>query len=195
MADVLGFRMPYRADGRSAFSRAVRRRRSVKVVARDFSGTISAGAREMERRRRALLRTRVRRFGWGDWASLYTGTGPHRELLGRSLDELRGARAGRSSSRGRLIAARELLRVSPGSNVLPTQVTGAVEGGAGRARDIAVSVNGRVEAVSRTFRLTGSSREVFAVNVPEGSLRPGRNRLLVFEVSRGGSLRLLGGAL
>ena len=124
MADVLGFRMPYRADGRSAFSRAVRRRRSVRVVARDFSGTISAGAREMERRRRVLLRTRVRRFGWGDWASLYTGIGPHRELLGRSLDELRGARAGRSSSRGRLIAARELLRVRPGSNVVPTQVNG-----------------------------------------------------------------------
>ena len=70
-----------------------------------------------------------------------------------------------------------------------------MEGGTPRARDIAVSVNGRVEAVSRTFRLTGSSREVFAVNVPEASLRPGRNRLLVFEVSRRGSLRLLGGAL
>ena len=193
MADVLGFRMPYRADGRSAFSRTVQRRRTVKVLARDFSSTIAVGARALQRRRRALVRTRLRRFGSGDWTSLHTGTGPNRQLLGRSLAELPGARAQRSSARADLIGAGDLAQVAP-AGVIPTQVTGRVAGEGQSGRDIAVTVNGRVEVVSRTFRLTGSSEEVFAVNVPEAALRPGRNEVLVFEVAEGGSrLRLVGG--
>lgn len=194
MADILGFRMPYRADGRSAFSPSVQRRRTVKVIARDFSGTIAIGARALERRRAALLRTRLRRFGSGDWLSLHLGTGPNRELLRRSLDDLRAARAGRSSSESVLIGAAELQRVSPSSSVVPTQVTGRVSGESKPGRDIAVAVNGRVEAVSRTFRLTGSNDEVFAVNVPETALRSGRNEVVVLEVGPGNELRLLGGA-
>ena len=195
MADILGFAMPYRADGRSAFSRAVRRRRVVEVIARDFSGTVSIGARALERRRRVLLRRRLRLFGSGDWASLHTGTGPNRQLLGRSLADLSSAHAGRSRAAGTVFDANDLRRVRPRSAVVPTQVTGEVEGKSQRNRDIAVSVNGKVEAVSRTFRLFGSTRELFAVNVPERSLRPGRNDVLVFEVLRGGrTLRLLAGA-
>ena len=37
--------MPYRADGRSAFSRSVRRRRFVRMIKRNFSGTITVSAR------------------------------------------------------------------------------------------------------------------------------------------------------
>jgi hypothetical protein len=55
-------------------------------------------------------------------------------------------------------------------------------------------VNGRIEAVSRTFYLRGSKQESFAVNVPEVSLKPGRNRVEVFEVLGGLRLRLIGDA-
>ena len=44
IADVLNFKLPYRADGRSAFSRAVTRRRFVRMIKRDFSGTITVSA-------------------------------------------------------------------------------------------------------------------------------------------------------
>ena len=109
--------------------------------------------------------------------------------------ELQGPRARRSRARAELLAAADLAKVAPASGVTPTQVTGRVSGRSRSNRDIAVSVNGRIEAVSRTFRLSGSSQEVFAVNVPEASLRPGRNQVLVFEVAKGGaSLRLLGGS-
>ena len=37
IADVLNVRLGYRADGRSAFSAAVRARREVSLVTRDFS--------------------------------------------------------------------------------------------------------------------------------------------------------------
>ncbi len=55
-----------------------------------------------------------------------------------------------------------------------------------------VAVNGRIEAVGRSFFLEGSPRETFAVVVPEWVLRQGRNDVRVFEVrGRPGALRLL----
>ena len=52
-------------------------------------------------------------------------------------------------------------------------------------------VNGRIEAVGRSFRLAGDPTEHFAFMVPETSLREGRNRIEVFEVVAGDRLRLL----
>ena len=48
--------------------------------------------------------------------------------------------------------------------------------------------------MSRTFYLRGSEQESFALNVPEASLRRGRNRVEVFEVLDAGQLRLIGDA-
>ena len=200
MADLLGIRMPYRADGRSARSRAVRGRRSVKVIKRDFSGTIVVPAAEMERRRRALLRQRLRLLGSGDWASLYTGIGPNRDLIGRPVSSLRIARG--KAVRARLAGAATTGAVNAASLVRPTEVSGQVVGKGSRGeRALAVAVNGRIEAVGLSFHLTRSrtdfrpeSTESFAVNVPEAALRVGRNRVQVFEVAGGGRvLRLIGG--
>ena len=86
--------------------------------------------------------------------------------------------------------------VSARSLLLPTHIAGPMRGGRrGARRDIAVAVNGRIEAVGRTFYLRGSRQESFAVNVPEASLRLGRNAVEVYEVTaRGRGLRLLGRA-
>ena len=192
IADALNVRMPYRADGRSAFSRPVRRRRFVRMIRRGFNGTITVRARPMERRRRANVRAKLRLFGHGDIRTLYTGIGPNRRLLGRSSSELGAAGLGRV--RALISGAANLRAVRPSSPLLPTQIGGPVRGGRpGARRDIAVAVNGRVEAVGRTFYLRGSSQESFAVNVPEASLRPGRNTVEVFQVSRG-RVRLIGRA-
>ena len=192
MADVLNFQMPYRASGRSAFSRTSRRRRIVRMIKRDFSGmlTISAGA--MERRRRALVHRKVALFGSGDFRTLYTGIGPNRGLIGRRAADLRPAELG--PVRATIVGADDMRNVNPASIVLPTQVGGPVNGGArGARRDVAVAVNGRIEAVGRTFYLRGGRQESFAVMVPEVSMRPGQNTVEVFEVSgRGASLRLIG---
>ncbi len=200
MADLLGLRLPYRADGRPARSRAVRGRRSIRVIKRDFSGTLVISAAEMERRRRVLLQRRLRLFGSGNWASLYTGIGPNRDLVGRPVSSLRTTRGG--TVQGRLVGASTAGAVNSASLVRPTEVSGHLSGGAPTAeRDLAVAVNGRVEAVGRSFHLTRSRTdfrparaESFAVNVPEAALRVGRNRVQVFEVTDGGRvLRLLDG--
>jgi hypothetical protein len=196
MADLLGMRMPYRADGRSARSRTVRRRREVRVITRDFDGTIVISAAEMERRRQALTRRRLRLLGSGDWASLYTGIGAHRELIGRPASAV--PTAPRSGVRARLVGASTVGSVNRASLVRPTEVAGQLDGGRGAERDLAVAVNGRIEAVGRSFHLTRSRtdfrpdpQESFAINVPEASLRIGRNRVVVYEVSAGGRLARL----
>lgn len=197
IADLLGWRLPYRPDGRSAFSRSVRKRRSVMVIERDFSGRLRVRAAEMERRRAALLRVRLRRFGSGSWDRLYTGIGAHRALLGKPVSALASAAPG---PRAAIAGQQAFRRVARGGRVLPTQIAGSIDSGPGDAtRGVAVAVNGTVVALGRTFHLhpdaLQSTRhgESFSVMVPESSIRPGRNRIDVFEVmGRGRSLRPLG---
>ena len=188
IADLLNVRLPYRADGRSAYSGAVRRRRVVRMPTRDFSRIVRISAREYERRRRAIVRRRLRMFGSG-LTGLYSGIGPNRELVGKLVSDLRTARAG--AARADLLG-RGTRSVRHASGVVPSQVVGHIRGGRrGAKRSLAVAVNGRVEAVARSFYLRGDRTEHFAAMVPEQTLREGRNTIEVFEVGRGRVLRPL----
>jgi Sulfatase len=189
IADVLGYRLGYPHDGRSAFSRAVRRRNTVRLNTRDFAHVVSISRRAWQSRRRAVVRRRLRQFGSGA-QGLFTGIGPNRALIGRVPTELR--RAGASRLRARVADAGELRAVRRASGVVPAQIAGDLSGGSGgQKRDIAVAVNGRIEAVGRSFYLAGQSTEHFAVNVPETTLHEGDNDIEVFEVLGGRRLRLL----
>jgi hypothetical protein len=199
IADLVNARLPYRADGRSAFSRTVRARRGAMVIKRDFSRRLRISATELERRRAVLLRRRLARFGHGDWDSLYTGIGPHRQLIGRSV----GGRP-RVAARGlqaSIAGAVWMRAVKRNSLVRPTQVAGSIVGGGERTtRPLAIAVNGVIEATGVSFHLRvpkgerGRTGESFAVMVPERALRPGRNRVEVLEIVDGGrGLRPLGG--
>jgi hypothetical protein len=190
IAAALDYRLGYPADGRSAFSPAVRRRRAISLTTRDFSATVRISGRRWEARRQAVVRRRLREFGSGDWASLYTGIGPHRDLLFRRPDSL--GRASAAGMRGSIAAARELRHVNRAAGIVPAQIAGDLHGGApGEKRDLAVAVNGRIEAVGRSFYLTGDHTEHYALMVPEESLHEGGNLVEVYEVTRGGALRLL----
>ena len=193
IAGVLRMQIPFRVDGGSAFGPAARRRRTVRIPRRDFSRTVSIAARAWERRRRALVRRRLLRYGEGSLLSLYTGIGPRRHLIGRTLAELLPAPAGRA--RARFVSGRRLRSVRRASGLVPTHVAGTIRGDGRRSRrDLALSVNGRIEVTARSWRLSGSRVERFALNVPEAVLREGRNDVRLLEVGRGGRLRLLGRA-
>jgi hypothetical protein len=188
IADLAGMRLPYDADGSSAFSPAVRKRRTLRIPGRDFDFVVRVSGREWERRRRAVVARRLRMFGSGD-SGFYDGIGPHQGLVGRTLDELRPAAA--ASVRGSLTKPGAWRKVRRSSGVVPVEVTGSFRGGRrGATRAIAVAVNGRVEAVGRTFYLDGDGVEHFAAIVPPSSLREGANDVRVFEVARGMRLRL-----
>jgi hypothetical protein len=198
MADILGLRIDWRHDGRSAFSAVTRRRRLVRLPNRAFTRIVKISAAALERRRRANLRKQTRLFGsgaqsrlvFGDpFASLYRAV-PHRELLGQPLASL--ARAKRGRLHASVATARLTRSVNLRSPLLPNQIAGSLSGGRrGARRDVAVTVNGVVQSVGHTFYLAGSRTESFSVLVPEGALRRGRNDVRVFALSRRGRSLLL----
>jgi hypothetical protein len=193
MADILGLRIGWRHDGRSAFSPATRRRRVVRLPNRAFTRIVKISAAALERRRSANLRRQTRLFGsgaqsklvFGDaFATLYRAV-PHRELLGRPLASL--ARAKRGRLRASLATAGLTRSVNLRSDLVPNQIAGSLHGGRrGAKRDVAVVVNGFVQSVGHTFYLAGSRTESFSVMVPEGALRQGRNDVRVFGLSKRG---------
>jgi Sulfatase len=189
IADVLGWKVGYRTDGHSAFGAITRHRKRVILNTRDFSSVVNISAKRWEARRRAVVRRRLRQFGSGNIASLYTGIGPHRDLIGKQV----GGVARAASLRASVVQDSMFADVEPGSGVMPTQIAGDLSGGrAGSTRALAVAVNGRIEAVGRSFYLTGDRTEHFAFMVPETALHRGRNAIAVLEVSGSGALRLLG---
>jgi hypothetical protein len=188
IADVLNVPLGYRADGRSIFSPAVRARRTVRIVKRDFSAVVRLSKKRWVARRAAVVRRRLRELGSGDWPSLFSSYGPHRELIGRPVSDLRAA----GGVHATLSLARSFSRVRRTSGVVPCQIAGRINGSGPRGvRDIAVAVNGRIEAVGRSFHLRGENVESYSVMVPEASLREGRNTVEVLEVDGDGSMALL----
>jgi hypothetical protein len=195
IADLLGARIDWPHDGRSAFAASTRRRTEVALPTRDFSRVIRIGKAELQRRRAATRRRRARLVGTGaesdvllgsPWASLYR-VGSHPELIGRAAASLPAAGAGGLTA---MVANVDLLDdVNPAGEIVPTRVTGSIEGGRGaRLRDVAVAVNGRIRATGRSFRLRGKPAERFSMVVPEESLRRGPNEIELFEVRPDGRL-------
>jgi hypothetical protein len=191
VADVLGRPLGYRDDGRSAFARATSRRRRITLPVRDFSSIVSISGRRWEARRRRVVQRRLRDFGTGKLGLLFAGIGPNQALIGRQVEEIGRASAG--DVPGVALVERGLFaNVRRDSGVVPTQIAGDLRGGApGSHRELAVAVNGRIEAVGRSFYLSGDPIEHFAFNVPESALREGRNTVEVFEVVAGNRLQSL----
>jgi sulfatase-like protein len=185
MADILNVKIDKDTDGRSAFSREVRDRTQVKMLKRNLSGWIRLPEAELNREKRRVLDLKVRLFGEGkDGPDREFRVGPNQQLIGRPATS-----AGRSQQKVSLVDAGEYRNVDLKSATLPIWITGRVSGGGG-PKDIAVAVNGRVRAVSSTFRLATGGGLIMGVLVPESSMKQGANKVEVFEVVQGGS-RLL----
>jgi hypothetical protein len=188
IADALDVPLGYRADGRSAFSRAVRARRSVRLTTRDFAHRVTISGRDLRTRRAKVVRRRIGRLGSGGWESLFRSFGPNRDLIGTEPGSARAA----PDRRATLLLRRSFAGVRRSRGIVPTQVAGRIRDSApGSVRDIAVAVNGRIVAVGRSFHLRGEGFESYSVMVPEDALREGRNEVEVLEVTDGGAMVLL----
>ena len=195
VADLLGTRVFYKQDGRSAFSQEVQRRTGIAVRTRNFAHVVRIGLPALRERRARNRRRWARLFGTGAESLLLYGDpwtrayriGPHRELLDRRVSQLRvGDRAPASAD---LVHASEYAHVSRHRRLQPTRVIGELHGiPIGRHPDLALAVNGRIQATGRSFDLTRKRLEFFSLIYPEAALRPGRNRLELFEVRVGGEL-------
>ncbi|HTU16234.1 MAG TPA: sulfatase-like hydrolase/transferase [Solirubrobacterales bacterium] len=115
--------------------------------------------------------------------------GPNRDLIGRRIDPSWLAGSGESAAidPDRSGAALDLYRPGAVSNKLLRQ-RGTISG-LEETRPLAVAVNGRVAAVGESFAEGDLTR--YTILLPEWALRPGRNRIELFAVSRpGGTVAL-----
>jgi hypothetical protein len=185
IADELGLPFPagYHVDGRSLLGPHGHRT----VIVRGASG----GAVKMTeaatiKGKYATLGRQLALFGSGSWTSVYD-IGPNRQLIGRPVSSLPVTQGNASVS----IDGRSLFAdVDPTSLFSPGHVTGSV-GGAPSGVDLAVAVNGTIEAVTQTFDSDGSIH--FASFVPDTDFRKGANVVDVYAVHGGKTLERLKG--
>ena len=173
IADVLGIRLPWETDGTSLL--AAPADRDVLVDLR--GGKVEhASLAEMISDRDETLRRKAAAFGEGR-DSLYR-IGSTRWLLGRDVSRVRTTS---SSVEVRLDDTASFRDVRPGSGFVPARILGRVT--AGRLEpgtELAIAVNGRVRALSRT--LEGRQAGQFRALVPESAFRTGANEVEVFLV-------------
>ena len=191
--DVLNVRPLVRMDGRSAFSPEVQRRRSVRILQRRTFKPLRFTASEWERGKAAAVARKLRLFGVGrDGPLRLFRIGPHPELLSRPVRSFPVER-----SRGaHFVDGDDYARVDLRSSRVPSWVTGSLEG-VPTGIDLAIAVNGRIAALTKSFHLATDDRTLFAAMVPESSFRTGRNRVELFAVRGAGAkptLRSLGTA-
>jgi hypothetical protein len=189
IADALGVSLPWRVDGRS-----VLRQPGSPLVRLPLEG-VAVDAARLAVRRRAALRRQVSFFRSGRRTRLFS-TSPYPELLGRRLSTLAVTPRGETRARVEHTTRRLLRSVQPASGVVPALIGGKVEGDrAAAGMTVAVALNGRVQAVTRTYEVSGNVR--FAALLRESSFRRGRNKVDVLGVEPAGRrlrLRLLGSA-
>jgi Sulfatase len=188
IADALGVRLPWRVDGRPAEGPAPAGRPAVDIVTRAWE-PLRVDAAALERRKRAALARKVLFFGSGSGGPGLYAVGPHRELLGRPVSALGATSDARASVA--IDEASELADVDL-RGPLPALLSGRISGAGPGRHDLALAVNGRVAAVSRSFPWEGEER--FSAFAPPQTFRSGRNVVEVFLVARSGAPRRLGRA-
>jgi hypothetical protein len=169
IADVLEADIPWKVDGASLLEPRARERYLLVGDRETFRPDVD----ELLARRATVVREQTSLFG----------IGPNPELLGRRVGELDVAQAAGVSAEIR--QAGQLRAVDLDAAYVPVRLTGRIEGGTG-PRDLALAVNGRIEAVARSYVEEGEER--VSVLFPEATLRQGANDVQIYWVS-GAELR------
>ena len=182
IADLLDLPPPAGADGESFFSPGYRPNAEVRLSRRAGEGPVSEPFSGLPARRDGTLAKQVRLFGSGANRRLFAVGSPARELVGRRVETAAGGPP--AGLRVELDGQGLLGAVDLGTGVVPARITGRIEGGdARRGVALAIAVNGRIEAVTRTFADGEAVR--FSALVPESAFRDGANAVDVFVVAGG----------
>jgi hypothetical protein len=176
IADILGVDVPWATDGRSLLARGGD---GPDVRVGTSSGDVVVGDdEELVERRAQVLAHQIDLFGEGDDEPGLFGIGPRPDLLGRPLDGLAGAVSG-----GPTFESYGESDYDPVAPFAPVRVYGRIEG-APAGQEIAVAVNGRVVAVTRSFEHDGDT--LVSAVTPEDAYRAGANSVRVFVVQGSG---------
>jgi hypothetical protein len=182
IARVLGARIPWHVDGKPLVGRQLARDGTVAV--RLGNGTVQTArlSKLLARRHQALLR-QISIFGSTPASILRIG--PDANLIGQPLSRLP---VEPSENAGVDLDGRELLNVvDKRTDLLPTWIQGGLTGEHEQNEEIAIAVNGRIAAMTRTFQ--GVDGTGFGGMVPESALRNGKNAVTILVVRHEGGRR------
>ena len=182
IADVLNAELPWAVDGRSALG-PPQSERSQKQMFRKVGQDVEhlvfkPGLEELAN----TVRRKISLFGSGeDPRSIYR-IGRFRSLAGRKIEQL--AHVGTSDLELELKAEWSFQEVDLDGTFIPAHIAGQI---VARQRSpdrlhLAVAVNGRIEAVTQTYRGPESPWSFTSI-VPETVFKAGSNRVEVFVVS------------
>jgi hypothetical protein len=129
----------------------------------------------------ASLERKLTLFGSGTAPGRLFRAGPHGDLVGRRVSDLRISDGGHAVTLTPAVAS--ALNPARGSPSVPALIAGTVSGRENRdPLELAVAVNGVIQAVPRSFR-QGPNAVGFSAMVPEAAFRTGPNGVEVFIVS------------
>jgi len=186
--DVLNISPRVKMDGKSAFSPAVRQRHRIRILQRNTFKTLYFQEPSWERRHHAQLERKLSIFGQGSDGPLRLfRIGPDQDLLFKPVSSFNVT----SGSGASFVAPEEFRHVALRTPTIPVHVTGHLKG-VPTGRDLAIAVNGKIEATTVSYHLATNDDVIFAAMVPESSFHQGRNRVELLEVQSGGRLRRLG---
>jgi Sulfatase len=174
IADVLRVRSPWKLDGTSLL-RPDRSTPSTVTVTSFTGNVVTVPWRVIRSEQAATMSWKLRAFGSGT-ESIFA-EGRDRDLLGKSVTAFP---AWRSASMRAHLQEPAVVRFDPDSRTTPSRVDGSVDGSPARPLKLAVVVNGRIAAVTRTLPRSGSSD--FGTFVPDSAFHRGRNTIAVFAL-------------
>jgi sulfatase-like protein len=176
IAAAVGLRLPWRVDGRSALDASSRDRRRLVANAVETDDHLELDARAVMRERRGAAALQAALFR-GDGPDRIFRTGPHPELVGRSVA---GLRRGPPAPLRHAFVLGDRVAFDPRSGEAPALLAGSLTGPDAAGRELAVIVAGRVAALATSYRARGRTR--FVAFAPESSFRPGSNELSLYSV-------------
>ncbi len=183
VADVLGLPLPWPADGQSAIDSGLPERRHI-ITHRGPRLDLEA----LRADRRQSVARKLDLFGSGARPGGLFRIGHQAALLGRRASEIVIADPADTAETATYIELDQAWcyqQVDPNSHFIPAHVTGRARFARPRdaAVELAVAINGTVEAVTRTFGHDGD-RARFTAMVREEALLAGRNLVEIFEIRR-----------
>jgi len=186
IADALGARLPYHADGRSVVDGGPSSG-EVKVDRGDTGSSFIEPFARFVSEKQAGLRRMTRLFGSDDGGRHLYALGPNADLLGHRATEVQqvAATAGRLELDGRGLFD----HLTSGARLVPSFVSGRISDSVPAGTSLAVAVNGTIRSVTRSFSDDGELR--MAAIAPADSFRPGSNQVETFMVRGNGAGRRL----
>lgn len=184
IADMLGVQVPWPMDGRSALDQSQAERKEV-LFLNPKRQRLKFTLESIYHSRQEALKLKLNAFGkGGEFAEIFK-IGPHKKLIGKNVHYIPDVLEG--NVRFEIDQDFFYADVNPESSFMPSHIGGRVvsEGNTGDEVDMAISVNGVIQAVTRSLPLTKGEAD-WSVMVPETAFAPGKNDIEAFIVAEAG---------